>query len=379
MVDNHFDRISRLFAERRLSRRQVLATGGAVAAIGSNRAAWGTQPATRLPATPEGTESRPARVIVVGAGVIGLASAIVLQEAGFDVTIWAAEVTPGTTSDKAAAFWYPFHVLPIDEASVWGELSFKTLSALAGQPGTGVAMEPTTILFEDETDDPPWAHYIPDFHRPTADELPDGYVTAYGFTTPMVEMPIYMAYLMERFRQDGGTVVQRLVISLEEALAETRLVVNCTGLGSRSLVGDDRLFPIRGQLVRIARPDVDPYVMLGEGPRTGLAYVVHRSEDVILGGTDQEGNWSLAADPDDTEAILERAARIAPEIAGAEVLGEIVGIRPGRDAVRLEAEAWDAGVVIHCYGHGGGGVSLSWGCAQDVVALVMEHATRRSS
>ncbi len=148
------------------------------------------------------------------------------------------------------------------------------------------------------------------------------------------------------------------------------------GTGPRSLVGDDRLFPIRGQLVRIARPEAaDPYVLLGEGPKTGLVYVVYRSDDVILGGTAQEGNWSLVPDPAETEGILERATRVAQEIAGAEVLGEIVGLRPGRDAVRLEAEPWGDGTVVHCYGHGGGGVSLSWGCADDVVQLVMAYAT----
>ncbi len=378
MNPNRFDQISRLFDERRLSRRQALAAGGAIATLGARRAAWATQPSTPGPATPGLAGAGSARVIVVGAGVIGLSSAILLQEAGFEVTIWAAELTPHTTSDKAAALWYPFHVGPVDKAAVWGELSFKTLASLAGQPETGVAMEPMTIFFADETDDPPWAHYIPDFHRPTADELPAGSVTGYGFTTPIAEMPIYMAYLMERFRQAGGSIVQRLVTSLEEPLTESSLVVNCTGLGSRSLVGDDRLFPIRGQIVRIARPAVDPYVLIGVGLGTGLVYVVYRSEDVILGGTDEEGNWSLVPDPAETDAILERAARVAPEVAGSEVLAEIVGLRPGRDEVRLEAEAWDMGTVVHCYGHGGGGVSLSWGCAQDVTALVMEHVAGQS-
>lgn len=361
-----------------LTRRAVLGglAGGVTGALAAGRFTWAAQPASPAPAPAGSSGASPDRVIVVGAGVIGLSSAIRLQEAGFDVDIWAAELTPGTTSDKAAAFWYPFHVLPVDEAAVWGEASFKMLSSLAGQPGTGVAMEPTTIVFEDETDDPPWASYIPDFHRPAADELPAGYVTAYRFTTPVAEMPVYMAYLMDRFRQGGGTVTQRMLISLEEALAESPLVVNCTGLGSRSLVGDDRLFPIRGQLVRIARPAADPYVLLGEGPKTGLVYVVYRSDDVILGGTAEDGNWSLVPNPDETEGIIERAIRVAPEVAGAEVLGEIVGLRPGRDAVRLEAEPWgDGRTVVHCYGHGGGGVSLSWGCAEDVVELVMANAS----
>ena len=94
-------------------------------------------------------------------------------------------------------------------------------------------------------------------------------------------------------------------------------------------------------------------------------YVVPRSRDVVLGGTAVEGEWSRTPDPATAESILARAAAIEPRLAGARVLRHRVGLRPGRTTVRLER----VGDVIHCYGHGGCGVTVSWGCADDVVDL----------
>ena len=319
----------------------------------------------------------PLEVIVLGGGVIGLTCALELQKAGFKVTIWAKTLSPFTTSDVAAAFWYPFHVLPISKVAVWGEHTFKVLVDLTGTPKSGVFMAPATILFEEETADPLWAAYVPGFERPAAEDLPEGYFTAYRFSTPVIEMPVYLAYLADRFVEGGGAIVKRETASLQEALVESKLVVNSTGLSSRSLANDERMFPIRGQVVRVARPVGEPYVLLVEGTRSGLVYIVYRSQDAIIGGTVEEGNWRLEPDPTQTGPMLEAATTLAPEIAGLEVLDVLVGLRPGRDEVRIESEFFAGfGYVTHCYGHGGGGVSLSWGCAQEVVKLVVSSAQR---
>jgi D-amino-acid oxidase len=98
------------------------------------------------------------------------------------------------------------------------------------------------------------------------------------------------------------------------------------------------------------------------------AYVVPRSRDVVLGGTADAGEWSRTPDAATAEAIVASAAEIEPRLAGARVLRHKVGLRPGRPTVRLEREA----EVIHCYGHGGCGVTVSWGCADDVVDLARD-------
>ena len=98
----------------------------------------------------------------------------------------------------------------------------------------------------------------------------------------------------------------------------------------------------------------------------GPTYVVPRTDLVVVGGTDEPGDWSRTPSPETAEQIIERAIRLVPALAGGEVVGHRVGLRPVRSVVRLEA----VDRVVHCYGLGGSGVTLSWGCAEEVAALV---------
>ena len=139
------------------------------------------------------------------------------------------------------------------------------------------------------------------------------------------------------------------------------LVVNASGIGARLLGGDPTVAPVRGQVVLVEQVGLDRWWIDAEAP----TYVVPRSRDIVLGGTALEGEWSRTPDPATAESILARAAQIEPRLAGARILRHKVGLRPARPAVRLERE----GDVIHCYGHGGCGVTVSWGCADDVVDL----------
>jgi D-amino-acid oxidase len=86
---------------------------------------------------------------------------------------------------------------------------------------------------------------------------------------------------------------------------------------------------------------------------------------VVVGGTDVEGDWSRTPSPEVADGILARGARLVPGVAGARVIRHKVGLRPARPEVRLERD----GRVVHCYGHGGSGVTLSWGCAEEVAEL----------
>jgi len=105
---------------------------------------------------------------------------------------------------------------------------------------------------------------------------------------------------------------------------------------------------------------------LDEHHPDGMVYVVPRGTDVVCGGTAVDGDESTSPDPAEAERILARCRAVVPELANAQVLGHAVGVRPARPAVRLER----VGDVVHCYGHGGAGVTLSWGCADEVVRLV---------
>jgi D-amino-acid oxidase len=146
------------------------------------------------------------------------------------------------------------------------------------------------------------------------------------------------------------------------------IVVNCTGLGARSLLPDPGVVPVRGQVVLVEQFGLSEW-LLDEGDE--LTYLIPRQETVVLGGTAQEGDDRLAPTSETAEAIVARCALLVPEAARARIVAHLVGLRPTRPSVRLErAELPDGRPVVHCYGHGGSGVTLSYGCARDVVRLV---------
>ena len=234
--------------------------------------------------------------------------------------------------------------------------------------------------WSDSVPDPWWASDVPGVRRWTRDELPPGYRDGHAFVAPVIEMPIYLAYLMDRFVETGGSVERKTVSSLAEAAGGARVVVNCSGLGARGLVGDASLAPIRGQVVRVRNPGLERFV-LDEANPEGVTYVIPRSADCVLGGTAEEGSWDTEPDREVAAGILQRCAGRGPRLAGAEVVEHRVGVRRGRPEVRLEIEAGPEpaspslplGVpCVHNYGHGGSGVTLSWGCAEETVGLVRE-------
>ena len=227
-------------------------------------------------------------------------------------------------------------------------------------------------IWHEPAPDPWWADAVPHFRRLHKDELQPGYSTGHAFVAPVVEMPVYLSYLMDRFAASGGSVHQRTLASLDEVSAEARVIVNCVGLGARDLVGDTSMNPIRGQIVRVRNPGLERFVLDEDNPE-GDTYIVPRSHDCILGGTADEGEWNLEPDPETAEGILQRGTRLEPSLADAEVLEHKVGLRPGRPTVRLErGEDLAAVPIIHNYGHGGSGITLSWGCAEETLGLVRE-------
>ena len=187
---------------------------------------------------------------------------------------------------------------------------------------------------------------------------PAGYADAWSFTSPVIDMPVYLQWLRDRLTELGGTLTR---ISMSSLPHSDGVVVNCAGLGARRLARDEDVRPVRGQVVVVNGVDLEHWWVDATGP----TYVVPRERSVIVGGTDEEGDWSRTPSQETATEILSRATRLVPELTSAKVVGHRVGLRPVRPSVRLEAE----GRVIHCYGHGGAGVTLSWGCANEVTQL----------
>jgi D-amino-acid oxidase len=218
---------------------------------------------------------------------------------------------------------------------------------------------------------PRWADAVGEVRAAQADELPPGYAAGLCFTVPLVEMPLYLPYLLGDVLRRGADVLERRVDDLD-ALLELRpdVVVNAAGIAAAALAGDATIYPVRGQIVRVVNPGLTLSVRDEHHPG-GRAYVHPRSQDCILGGTLEPGRWDTDPDPEETAAILRRCADIVPALVDARVIESRAGLRPGRRTVRLEIDHTLLPVpVIHNYGHGGAGITLSWGCAEEVTAIV---------
>ena len=315
--------------------------------------------------------NRPQLVVVIGAGVSGLTSALCLAEAGWPVRVWTAALPLETTSAVAGAVWAPPR--PAERAAetlAWTEHSLQVFRELANDAGTGVRMAPAMVVGEltaaDSLASAAWL--IPDLQPADPADLPAGSNAGYRATMPMIDMPRYLAYLTTRLAAAGCEIETHPVRSLDEAADAAPIVINCAGLGAGALAGDDTVRPIFGQHVILTNPGLQQlFVEINNGPEW-TCYFPH-PQRVVCGGISIPDRWDTTADPDITDRILQRCRRIEPRLCDAEVIEIITGLRPDRPSVRVEAEPLGRARCIHNYGHGGNGVTLSWGCARDVAGL----------
>jgi D-amino-acid oxidase len=333
-------------------------------------------------------------VVVIGAGVIGLTTGACLAEAGLRVRIRTAGPPASTTSAAAGALIGPAFVEPADRVVVWNAATVAAFSALAGDPATGVRImrgtmvsrsggppaSPSATPVPPEPAIPPQLSSLPGFRIRPAGELPAGYLAGIEATLPVVDMPVYLEYLVARFAAAGGVLEHRPVGSLAQVAAEAPVIVNCTGVAARDLAGDPDVRPVRGQHVLVDNPGLDEYFVEGGAPSSEFVAILPHGRHVILGGVAEVDSWSLEPDPSTAERILSRCAAMEPRLRGARVIGHRVGLRPDRaSGVRLDEERVGAARCIHSYGHGSVGVALSWGCAREVAALLTPSASPGTS
>ena len=299
-------------------------------------------------------------VTVVGAGVIGLTTAVELQRAGHTVQVVAKATGDATTSAVAAALWFPFRADPPGRVNGWARRSLERLSALAAtEPEAGVDML-TAYEAALGADVPWWAPSVPALTL--LEDSPLG-CPAWRFQAPRVEPRLFLAWLE---RQLHRPIRKQHVTSLADLDAER--VVHCTGLGARALAADTSLQAVYGQVVLVEPGALDLKVSLGDArDASAMLYAVPRRAEVVLGGCTLPcpDDASLVPDAGIREAILARAR--AAGLRHGKILSERAGLRPYRPSVRLERE----GRLIHNYGHGGAGYTLAYGCAEEVTALLL--------
>ncbi|MGA5301393.1 FAD-dependent oxidoreductase [Nucisporomicrobium flavum] len=311
--------------------------------------------------------------LIIGAGVSGLTTAVRLAERGLTVHIVSKELSACTTSANAGAIWDPIYATH-EDVPRWSAETYEVLSALVGVPGTGVRMVSGVEASREVIPAPAWARQLPGFRECRPDELRKPFLSGWRYTAPIVDMPVYLDHLLRRLTTMGVSPAEGAVSTLDEVTGQADVIVNCTGIGARDLVDDRALTPVKGQLVAMTNPGITEFFAehtteLTEEP--DITYILPQGPDVVLlGGSAQDGVDSLARDDKVADGIVERCVAVEPALAGAKVLGHRIGLRPNRVPVRVELERHAGATVVHNYGHGGAGVSLSWGCAGDVARLV---------
>jgi len=249
---------------------------------------------------------------VLGCGAVGLATARLLQDRGFTVTIYARDLPPNTTSNIAGAQWLPVTVADANRRTpafdarfvAASRFAFRYYQTLVG-PRYGISWRENYNLSVGPRHSPSWEFSLLSdilHSEPLAPgEHPFGDLVATRFLSMHVEPSTYLAAVLADFRLAGGRVVVRdfadrpAIAALPEPV-----VVNCTGLAAGRLFDDPEVLPIKGQLLVVApQPEVD-YITIGPGD----LYMMPRQDGIILGGTHERGVWTLEPNPQETERIL---------------------------------------------------------------------------
>jgi glycine/D-amino acid oxidase-like deaminating enzyme len=255
--------------------------------------------------------SRHRQCAVIGCGAVGLASARLLQRHGWDVTIYAKDMPPRTTSNIAGAQWSPasFYDRDAVDTAFYDELecamqhAYREFQNLVGAQ-YGIRWVSNYLLSERpiEADDVRmrYSGMFPELRALAIDEHPFPAPYALHFDTMFIEPPVYLPAMMRDYREAGGHIVVREFHDLADLLSlDEPLVFNCTGLGARALFGDEELIPVKGQLVVLKPEDDINYLMINNG-----IYMFPRADGVLLGGTFERNEWSLTPNDDATQRIL---------------------------------------------------------------------------
>jgi D-amino-acid oxidase len=345
---------------------------------------------------------------IIGAGVSGLACGVVFAERGWNVRIFADETGQETTSAAAAAVWFPYDAEPAEKIIPWSLITYERLRELARDSRSGVSMlELRQFTRTGEIPIPDWAKKLGAHPAPVIPSNVEGsrgetekllihannptavkrsvqkaqatvsnhplsptrtFSGGYALTVPLIDTTIYLDYMANRFHNAGGMIESTHVSKMQKIPRDFDLIINCGGVGARELVRDPDLEPHRGQVAIVPKLDLARAIVCDDAP---LMYAIPRLRDCVFGGTNSISD-NREASSGDTAAIVSECSRVLG-IEPPPVIAVKVGLRPFRKSgVRLEPERLrDGRTVIHNYGHGGAGFTLSWACADEVWAIAL--------
>ncbi len=265
-------------------------------------------------------QSAQRRFAVLGCGGVGLATARLLQRRGFDVTIYAKDMPPNTTSNIAGAQWSPVTVFDRDKTTPQFMDQFDRASRLAFRyyqdlPGADYGIR--WIENYQLSDHPPQPHtptVNEQLFRDTRDLAPGEHPFAapyvHRFTTMLIEPPIYLTAMLRDYYQAGGKIIVRQFDGVHDVAGLSEpVVINCTGLGAGAIFQDTEIIPVKGQLtVLLPQPEVD-YIALAND-----LYMFPRRDGVLLGGTHERGVWTLDPNLDLARQVFEGHKKLFSEM-----------------------------------------------------------------
>ncbi len=357
-------------------------------------------------------ESTNSQILIIGAGVTGLTTAYCLAKANYNVTVVAKDFSPDITSNVAGALWewppavcgYHSDVVSLDRSKEWCMTSYDKFYELANENETGVFIRDVIFFFRQKVTKNEFhlnkmnelklkvKGFRHDFRMIEEEEINQdiGLVDSYKHEAPMVNTDVYMEWLMKEVLKLGVTVLEKeimgnLLNQKEDLLAhfECDYIVNCTGLGAKQLA-NEYMYPLRGALVRVENsrnglPILNKAYCVSFDEKTreqDIVFIVPRGKNlIILGALAEENETDLGINLENYTQIkdmYERCVEFFPKLKDVNIIPSEpvrVGLRPFRKGnVRLD---WDEnGKIIHNYGHGGAGVTFSWGCAEEVVSMI---------
>jgi len=357
---------------------------------------------------------------VIGAGVVGLTTALMIQEKGGHHVTIVAEIFPSDPKTiKYTSHWAGAHHVSLAAVDDHKQLAldqatFKTMWDLSAPGGAaeGCFMRVLqTEYYKGSVPMPTPSPFtvMPDFQTLPESSLMPGTVGGVSFNTVTIDVPGYLNYLLSRFLASGGSLIRGTVQHIDQVIEggagvfssgkksapAIDAVVVCAGLGSRTLGGveDKAMYPMRGQTVLLRAPWINFGRTLGDAGTGVWTYIIpRRSGDVIVGGTKIDDDWYPAPRPETATDILTRGLAVCPELAPPHIRAErqptvddllpIViehgcGLRPARKGgVRIETE-WFKAIgkngqvpVVYNYGHGGAGFQSSWASASLALGLL---------
>ena len=341
--------------------------------------------------------SKGLRVAVVGAGIVGASSALCIKEIFPEahVSILSYQFSPNTTSDKAGGLITPAIGLREQKWFTDSYKHYKQLACSSEAPEAGVSL---TFGYTLDSSPGPWFYQDTVVGWRTAPEeerrmmnLPD-LKTWMFYGTFLVNCSKYLSWLMCQFINKDGVVVRMKVNDLEELLSSFDIVVNCSGLSARELTEDSSLQPVWGQGRLVKAPWVKYFVHM-EFPQykslnaesfgsvlVDSVDILPRCDGLYVGGIKVWGKEYGAVEDGYRRQIQQRVEEVMPSLSNAPTVKEWTGIRPFRKTVKVSVEKNTQGKhIIHNYGHGGYGITLSWGCALEVVSFVKDILTTSAS